>query len=232
MKKTTDDHAISAIKAGIAAIPVFGGVLSSLIADYIPDKTNESVETAISYLRYRTELLDNRIDLENVNKDEFSELFKSCYLTILRTHKKEKLEAAVNLITNALLKGSDEERLSFTEADHFSHSLEQRSYGSIHVLLAAAKIVERSYNGDISAAVHGDFNEGRRFQFSDLSKELDDYHPSLLMGLVSELDTLNLVHKAGTPSIRVQDYANYPIELTILGIKFIVTALNIDSNNE
>jgi hypothetical protein len=181
-------------------------------------------------LRKRLEYLEGRIDIDSINKDEFSELFKSCYLTIIRTHKDEKLKAAANLIANALIKDSDSEKLEFTEADHFSHSLEQLSYGSIHVLLAAADIVQGSYNGNISTAINADFNQGRRFQFSDLSEKLPEYTPSLLMGLVGELDGLNLVHKAGTPDIREQNYANYPIELTILGIQFIVSVL--DANSE
>lgn len=46
------------------------------------------------------------------------------------------------------------------------------------------------------------------------------HSPSLLMGLVGELDGFNLMHRAGVPSIRTPDYGNYSLEVTPLGARF------------
>ncbi len=51
------------------------------------------------------------------------------------------------------------------------------------------------------------------------------------MGLVSELNSLNLLHMPGAPTIRTRDYANYPIELSILGVRFVLTILKDEIEN-
>ena len=116
------------------------------------------------------------------------------------------------MISNFLLKEDDPDKLTFTDADHFSHSLEQLSYGSIHVLLAAGEIAKKKYGEDWLAAIDGDFNHARQMKFDDLSEALPEYHPSLLMGLISELDGMNLLHKGMTYGGGVQNnYSNYPL---------------------
>jgi len=40
------------------------------------------------------------------------------------------------------------------------------------------------------------------------------------MGLVGELNSANLIHLAGAPTIATPAYANYPIQLTPLGVRF------------
>lgn len=120
MRKTKSEHALAVIKAGLSAVPVIGGSLASLVADYIPTATQRSLEEALKSLREKLAVLRDRIDTEAVNKDEFSELFKSSYLLIQRSHQQKKIDAAVNLIVNILLKKDDPKSLSYTELDHFA----------------------------------------------------------------------------------------------------------------
>ena len=102
--KTKSDHTIAIIKAGISAIPYIGGSIASLIGDYVPSATQRSIEIAIKMLKEKVEKIEDRIDADAVDKDEFAELFKSAYLSIVRTHRRQKLNAAVNLLVNILLR--------------------------------------------------------------------------------------------------------------------------------
>jgi hypothetical protein len=56
--------------------------------------------------------------------------------------------------------------------------------------------------------------------------------PHLLMGLVSELNAMNLVHIPGPPAIRTANYANYPVELTPLGTRFVTRLLSPPDNGD
>jgi hypothetical protein len=99
--KEPRDHSLAVIKAAVAAIPTLGGPIASLIGDYIPTATEKARDTAIDMLKQRLDDLGDRVSTEGVNKDEFAELFKSCYLTIVRTHQERKLRAAANLIAKS-----------------------------------------------------------------------------------------------------------------------------------
>ena len=221
MRKTKSEHALAVIKAGLSAIPVVGGSLASLVADYIPTATQRSIEEALKSLREKLTALQDRIDTEVVNKDEFSELFKSSYLLIQRSHQQRKIDAAVNLIVNILLKKDDPKRLSYTELDHFARCLDLLSIGALEVLDI---IVAIYLNPQEKKQV---FRGERELQFDSLSKKLPHFQVHLLMGLVAELSSLNLVYLPPAPAIRTADYGNQVIELTPLGERFVTHLLRV-----
>jgi hypothetical protein len=66
-------------EAGLNAVPVVGGPLASLVSDYVPTSTQRNVEKTVELLGEMLSSLEGRIDVELVDKEEFSELFKSCY---------------------------------------------------------------------------------------------------------------------------------------------------------
>lgn len=98
MTKQASDHAISVIKAGLSAVPGVGGPIASLIGDYVPSATERSTRLAMEELRQRIDSLGDRIDPGAVNQEEFAELFKSCYLVIVRTHQ-QKNEAPLFVLS-------------------------------------------------------------------------------------------------------------------------------------
>jgi hypothetical protein len=55
---------------------------------------------------------------------------------------------------------------------------------------------------------------------------MEQTEPSLLMGLIGELNSVNLVHILATPTVRTPNYGNYALELTPLGIRFIQHVLD------
>lgn len=115
-------------------MPVVGGSIASLIGDYVPLSTQRSIEKTTELLKQKLTALEGRIDTEAVNKDEFSDLFKSCYLVVVRTTQEEKLRAASGILANLFLKPGDPEKLSYSELDHFVRCLDGLSIGAIVTL--------------------------------------------------------------------------------------------------
>lgn len=219
MQKTTGDHAIAVVKAGLSALPIVGGPLASLLGDYLPTHTQVALERLLEELATRLRRVEDRLDLESVNKDELAELFKSCYLLTIRTHQEEKLKGAAGLLVNLLLRPGDPARLSYEELDHFARCLDMLSIGALRVLIVASAFAES----------HGrPGSDSARFNFEDLHRKLPGTSSDLLMGLVGELSALNLLHLAGVPGIRTGNYGNYPIELTGLGLGLVRHVINAD----
>jgi len=129
-----DKAILSAVKAGVSAVPGVGGVVGSLIGDYIQDETDKALELAIRCLRRQLERLKERVSAETVNRAEFADLFKSAYLVIVRSHHEQKLRAASNVIANALLRVGDEEKLQFNDLDFFVRLIDRLSYASFSML--------------------------------------------------------------------------------------------------
>lgn len=203
MARKASDHALALIKAVVNAVPIVGGPIASLIGDYVPFSTQRATEKAVEFLAEKLHALEGRIDVDAVDKDEFSELFKSCYLVIVHTHREEKLRAAAALIANLLLAPGDPAKIPYEEADHLVRCLDALSIGAIWVLGAVRK---NSTSGGS--------------EFSQLARHFPDMDTSLLMSLVSELRSLNLL-RVQEPSISLADFANYRIELTPIGRRFI-----------
>src|SRR5258708_1844090 len=95
--KDPKDHALAVIKASLNLIPSVGGALASLIGDYVPTSTQRSIEKTMELLGEKLTSLEGRIDVEAVNKEDFSELVKACYLVVVRSHRVEKLHASASL---------------------------------------------------------------------------------------------------------------------------------------
>ena len=209
LQHNKSDNALAVVKAAINLVPVVGGALASLIGDYVPTSTQKSINRTMDILGEKLNSLEGRIDVDIVDKDDFSELFKSCYLIIIRSQREEKLRAAANFIANLLLKTDDPAKSSYTELDHLVRCLDTLSIGAIGVLGACLRVGSTA-----------PMSKRETFQFEQLRTEFEDLEPSLVMSLLSELRSMNLV-AIQEPGIRTADYGNYLIELTPIGRRFI-----------
>lgn len=214
MDKSKGDHVLALFRAGISAVPIVGGSIASLVGDYIPSSTQRRIEQAIEFFDSRLREVNDRVDIESINREEFAELFKSSYLTIVRSHHDEKIHAAISVIVNAVLRQGDLEKLSFDELDHFSRAVDQLSVGAMRVLASIYRIVPEISIKAINTRTW-------KTEFQVIKRELPGEDPALLMGLVGELNAMNLIHVVGAPAIRTSNYGNYPIELTPLGTRFV-----------
>ncbi len=217
--------ALSILKAGLAGVRVVGGPLASLIDDCIQSATQESIELTVRILKKRLDRYHKRLDVSKVDRIEFAELFKSCYLVIVRSHKKARLEAAANLLVHVLLKSGDKDELLFSELDFFVRVLDSISLGAIEILALIYDIQTGPGNRDV-------FADNTRLKFGRLHAKYSGKDAHLLMGLVGELDAYNLVHLPGGPAAREPDYANYTIELTPLGARFVVQVIRWGADTE
>jgi hypothetical protein len=206
---TPKDHALAVVKAGLNLIPVVGGAIASLVGDYVPSSTQRAIERAIELLGGKLDALGGRIDVEAVNKDDFSELFKSCYLVIVRSNREEKLHAAAAMLANMLLRPGDPNKSSYEELDHLIRCIDALSIGAISVLGAAHRI----------ASTAGQGTQGH-FQFDQLRNSFMQFDASLLMSLVSELRALNLL-RVQEGAIRMPDHGEILLELTPIGVRLV-----------
>ncbi len=162
-------------------------------------------------LSERVEELRDRIDAEAVDKDDFAELFKSCYLSIVRSHRDEKLRAATTILANLLLREGDPDKLTYTELDHFARCVETMSSGAVEVLCMFVQ------GGDL--VLHRSM-DSHRLNFGDIQPLFPQYSPDLLLGLISELDRANLLHRGSASGMEKLNYENIPVRITPLGRRF------------
>lgn len=209
MTHSTKDHLLAVVKAGLSAIPTVGGPIASLIGDYVPSSTQVAIERATKILGEKVDELQERLDVDAVNKHDFSELFKSCYLVIVRTNREEKLHAATAILANILLRPGDPAKSPYEELDHLIRCVDTLSIGAISVLGAARRIATAAGQGT-----------QRSFQFAQLRSAFQSLDTSLIMSLVSELRALNLL-RVQEGGIRMQDYGEVLIEVTPIGERLV-----------
>jgi len=209
MTRSAKDHALAIINAGLNLVPVIGGPIASLIGDYVPTSTQAAIDRSTELLAQKLDALKDRIDIDAVNKDDFSELFKSCYLVIVRTNREEKLRASAAILANLLLRPGDPAKSSYEELDHLVRCIDALSIGAISVLGAARTIAATSGQG-----------AQRSFQFDQLRNAFPRFDASLILSLVSELSAFNLV-RTQEGMIRMPDHSEMLIEITPIGARLV-----------
>jgi hypothetical protein len=171
----------------VSAIPFVGGSLAALV-EFVPTAKERNTKKAIGFFHEQITALENRIDTDAVDKDEFAELFTSCVEAMARTHRDEKLHAAANILATLLLKQGDHARVSYNELDHLIRCVDALSIGAISVLGAIREVSATRPLGPQQEAI----------QFGQLRSRLQmDVH--LLKSLVSELQGFHLVHVQEAP---------------------------------
>ena len=145
-------------------------------------RRKKPLRETIELLGEKLGALQGRIDLEAVNKEDFAELFKSCYLAIIRSNREEKLHAAAAMLANMLLLPGDPCKSSYEELDHLIRCIDALSIGAISFWAqpSGLPLLPAKALTDISSSIN----------CGGLFKQFD---ASLLMSLVSELRALNLL---------------------------------------
>lgn len=202
MARSAIDHALAICKAVLNSVPIVGGPAASLISDYVRTSTQRSLEQATQMLIDKIHDLEQRIDTEAVNKEDFAELFNGLLRVSGRTNREHKLRTAANLTANVLLRDADKAKSPFNELDHLMHCVDALSIGAITVLGAARRL------------------QRQQFAFRDLALQLPNEDPELVRSLVSELQGWHLVHVL-EGQITVADYSHISIRVTPLGMRFV-----------
>jgi hypothetical protein len=203
------DVALIPFKAALNMVPIVGGPLASLIGDCMARFQHEAMKKAAEFLRQKVAELENRIDTEAVNKDDFAELFGKYAALAATTGREDKLRAASNILANALLPPGDPNKSPFAELDHLMHCVGALSSGAIAFLGASIEVVERQ----------GGRPGDRRFQFSEVKQKLPDTDPDVVFGLASELRSFNLL-QITEGLIGGPNPENSGFQVTPVGVRF------------
>lgn len=129
---------VSAIGAGLLeavvqqhpeAAPVLAG-----LAAYVGVDRAKFRKQVLEKLAERIAECEHRLDTEAITREGFAEIFSSVIETINKTDHQVKIDAAINVLENSLLKDGDADKIQFTELEFFAAAVSSLSIGSIHAL--------------------------------------------------------------------------------------------------
>lgn len=212
------DIALIPLKAALNAVPIVGGTLASLIGDCMAQFQRQSMKKAAELLREKVAEIENRINTEAVNKEDFAELFGKYTVLAATTSREEKLRAASNILANALLPANDKNKSPFDELDHLMHCVSALSSGAIALLGASIQIADQTRVSGARAPRPVN-RSAARFHFAEIRQKLPDLAPHLILGLAAELRSLNLLHIT-EGAIATPNYQHYLFGVTPIGLLF------------
>jgi hypothetical protein len=125
---------------------------------------------------------------------------------IRETRRQEKIAAASNLLANALLHANDSAKCALEELHFLMHCVDVLSIGAINMLGAVRsnRWPANYHNMDSFPVI--------RTKFPSLDQDM-------ILGLISELRGLNLVHVT-EGAISTPDFSHISLKLTPLGERF------------
>jgi|GEM_PF-3046778 len=220
------DHVLALTKATLSALPG-GGVLASLIGDYIPTSRERSIKQLCDHLVSEIDRLGDRIDQQQFNRDELTELIQRAIYASIKTTRQEKIQAAANIVANAMLSEDDADKISYSELDHFLNAVDGLSAGAFHILAISSRVpADQSTGALLNPGGPGEV----KFSSGELVARIKDIEPLLVMSLVAQLHNWNLLRRG---EVGVTHYdrerrvpLNIPIYLTEPGYKFVRYVLN------
>ncbi len=101
-KQSPLDHLVNAIKASVSAWPFGGGIISSLIGDYIPKSREKKTLEFLEKVAEGLESLKSRVDEEYVKSDEFGYLFQKAWRAAVEQYSEEKIEGFRAILLNSV----------------------------------------------------------------------------------------------------------------------------------
>ncbi len=102
-KQTGIDHIVSIIKATLSAFPYGGGVIASLISDYIPKSREKRTVDFIKKVAEDLESLKDRVNKDYVKSDEFQYLFQKAWRVAIEYYQEEKIEGFRAILINSAI---------------------------------------------------------------------------------------------------------------------------------
>lgn len=102
-KQTLFDHVINSIKALVNIWPSGGGIVSSLINDYIPKSREKKTIEFLSAVAKDLEALKDQIDNEYIKSSEFEYLFQKAWRAAIEQYQEEKIEGFRAILLNSAI---------------------------------------------------------------------------------------------------------------------------------
>lgn len=202
------DNAVNAVasvaSAAAAAVnPVFGA-LTLLLGDRLRQVSEEAIQATLRRLERKIDRNNKRIDLCVLDDSpEFFDALQSACLVIGRSHQRAKLDAAENIIVNALLKEGDPDKLAFNDLDFFVRALDRLSYGALGVLGILKTLPKGQTIGEVP-----------------LRKKVPEAPPQLVDACTSELHGLGFVEQ-NSSNVSGPDGSFLDFQLSEIGLRFV-----------
>lgn len=172
------EHIINAIKAGLGAVPC-GGVLASLISDYIPQSRARRLEEFAERIAKDLRKLHEHIDADYLRTDDFAFMFEQCFRSVSENPQQEKLETFRGILVNSAIRNdiSDAEKEFFLNVAMSLSALHiriLRFMGMPEDYLRAAGIAQDKIRGGFSdffpVAIPGVSMDVIRSAFAELNR--------------------------------------------------------------
>jgi len=103
-EQSLGDHVVNILKAGINGIPVLGGVVGSLMGDYIPKQKDKRIAEAINFLESKVNSLGEKLDKEYLFSEEFVYIFEKTLRGIMVSYQEYKIYCYKGISTNSLIR--------------------------------------------------------------------------------------------------------------------------------
>jgi hypothetical protein len=181
----------------------------------------KSLQAFAVHVEEEVKRLENRINVEGYQSNEFYEMFVLTAKAVADTTRDEKIQVLAKLLANQFLKLGDAEKLSYEESQHFVRCIDALSVEAIELLGVLTRVVtgnQTSMTQSHAALVSGVATSRQ------LYRTIPQMNPDLVLGLVSQLQAWNLAYIAPAP-IREVDHQgivqNDNIHLQALGTKLV-----------
>jgi len=102
-KQTAVDHIVNTIKATLSAFPYAGGVVASLISDYIPKSREKKTIDFIGKVAEDLEFFKDRVNKDYLKSDEFQYLFQKAWRVAIEHYQAEKIDGFRAILINSAI---------------------------------------------------------------------------------------------------------------------------------
>lgn len=102
-KQSPIDHIVNSIKALVNAWPIGGGIVSSLISDYIPKSREKKTIDFLSNVAEGLEKLKDQINKDYIKSAEFEYLFQKAWRAAIEQYQEEKIEGFRAILLNSAI---------------------------------------------------------------------------------------------------------------------------------
>lgn len=100
-KQTPIDHIVNTVKALVNVCPYGGGIISSLISDYIPKSREKKTIEFLAKVAEGLESLKDQVNEEYVKSEEFEYLFQKAWRAAIEQYHEEKIEGFRAILLNS-----------------------------------------------------------------------------------------------------------------------------------
>jgi hypothetical protein len=97
------EHINNVFRAALSAVPTVGGVFSSLMTDYIPNRRATRIIEFAEAVASDIVKISDRLNADYVKTDEFAYLFEQCFKGVSEDYQQEKIDAYRAILLNSML---------------------------------------------------------------------------------------------------------------------------------